>query len=97
LISKEQVLVQDVVAGVGEDGEAFTRPEISKHLEAYDKLVKRRADIYQLMMATRFNKKDVVKPTDSLSDILAQAQEKGFKIEEKPKDLSPNDYQEIKE
>lgn len=59
LITNEGVLVQDVVAGISERGEEFTRPEILKEYEAYDRILKRRNDIYDLMMATRKSRKGI--------------------------------------
>lgn len=86
LIQSEGVLVQDVVAGIAENGEAFYRPEISKNWEAYERVQKKRNEIYDLMLATRKNKKgDDPGTSDTLStmmnDIMSTTD---FVVEEKP-------------
>lgn len=57
LLSDDGVLVQDVFAGVSEEGEVFTRPEVSKNWEAYERVLKKRNEIYDLFVATRKSKK----------------------------------------
>lgn len=88
LIAKEGVPVVDVVAGVAENGQEFYRPEVSKHLDAHDKLVRRRNDIYQLMMATRRDKKSLGNNDEqSLSDVLSNLKNVNFVIDEKPEHI----------
>ena len=70
LLNKEGVMVEDVFAGVSEQGEEFTRPEISKHWEALERAERKRDSIYELMQATRKNKKGEVNQQDSLSDMF---------------------------
>ena len=41
LLSKEEVLVVDVVTGISEQGEEYTHPEVSKTWEAYERVEKR--------------------------------------------------------
>jgi hypothetical protein len=84
LIAKEGVLVIDVIAGATEQGELFYRPEVSKHLEAHDKLTRRRNEVYQLMMATRRDKKGEVDASQSITDILAGIASAEYVIDEKP-------------
>lgn len=57
LVTNQGTLVQDVVAGITENGEEFTRPELLKEYEAYDRILKRRNEIYDLMNATRKSKR----------------------------------------
>lgn len=85
LIAKEGVPVVDVVAGISESGEEFYRPEVSKYFEAYDKASRRRNELYQLMMATRRDRKNDVSQEKSINDILQDAMElDGFVVEERP-------------
>lgn len=91
LVTKEGTLVEDVVAGMNERGEEFTRPEILKEYEAYDKVLRRRNEIYDLMMATRRSKKGIDSGgnDDSWSKTVADVMEGNFDfvIDEKPEDM----------
>lgn len=85
LITKEGVLVTDVVAGVSENGEEFYRPEVSKHWEAYERIEKKRNEIYNLMMATRKDKKDNKNNNnESISQIVGNMLNASYIIDEKP-------------
>ena len=57
LVAKEGMSIVDVVAGIGENGEEYYRPEISKAWELYERATKKRNETYNLMMATRKDKK----------------------------------------
>lgn len=70
LLNKEGVIVEDVFAGVSEDGEVFTKPEVSKYWEAYERVRKKRDEIYDLMQATRKSKKGKEEKEDSLSSYM---------------------------
>lgn len=88
LMSKEGVPIVDVVAGVDEDGNVLMRPEVSKAVEAYDKFTKKRNEIYQLMVATRKDKKIDTSEDLGIHTIIAQAidadENGGFVIDERP-------------
>ena len=89
LLQKEGVLVQDVIAGIAENGQEFTRPEVSKSWEAYERVQKKRNDIYELMVATRKHKKGTGEGTTtslgSFISNLAEAPE--FVVEERPDNI----------
>lgn len=72
LMAKEGVPVVDVVAGIAENGEVYMRPEVSKYWEAYERAYKRRNEAYQLMMATRKDKKDESTDNNSVIQILSE-------------------------
>lgn len=87
LITKEGVLVTDVVAGVSENGDEFYRPEVSKHWEAYERIQKKRNEIYNLMMATRRDNKDKEgSGEDSLTKAMAEMFATDFVVEERPEE-----------
>lgn len=86
LLSKEGILVQEVFAGVSEQGEVYTKPEVSKHWEAYERVQKKRNETYDLMLATRKNKKGETQDSDSLTRMVAEmvANKDSFVVETRP-------------
>lgn len=86
MMAKEGVPVVDVVAGIAENGEIYTRPEVSKYWDAYEKAQKRRNEAYQLMMATRRDRKDDGNSAKSITEIIAEAVTEGqfIEVEERP-------------
>lgn len=97
LLSKEGILVEQVFAGVSEEGEEFTRPEITKNWEAYERVSNRREKIYKLLQATREDKKGgnsgvVNDVAQFVKDLTSNNND--FIIEETPKefiDINPED------
>lgn len=73
LLSGEQVPITDVVAGMTESGEEFTRPEISKAFELYERSLNRKDKILKSMLGTRESKKGNTEETTSISDLLSNA------------------------
>lgn len=73
LMAKEGVSVVEVVAGIAENGEEYYRPEVSKAWELYERASKKRNETYQLMMATRKDKKKDGETSNSIYDTLKQS------------------------
>lgn len=85
LLTKEGVLVTDVVAGIAENGEEFYRPEVSKHWEAYERIEKKRNEIYNLMMATRKDKKGSSEDSGgSISQVFDNMINTDFVVDKRP-------------
>ena len=89
LLSKEEVLVVDVVTGITEQGEEFTHPEVSKTWEAYERVEKKRNNIYDLMMATRkSNKEDKTKDDKTITQIVSEIMDANdFIIDVRPENI----------
>lgn len=89
LMSKEGVPVVEVVAGIAENGEVYTRPEVSKYWEAYERASKKRMEAFALMMATRKDRKGTLEPVRGLTEILADAVADGsfVDVEQRPEEF----------
>lgn len=84
LLAANQTPIEEVVAAVGENGDAYTKPEISKAWEVLERASNRRDKILDTMMATRKAQKGMVQEQSGISDMLSQVYEQDFIIEEKP-------------
>lgn len=86
LLAEEQVLTVDVVTGISEGGETFTHPEVSKTWEAYERVEKKRTNIYEQMLATRkSNKSDRSNVEKSVVQMMSELMnERDFVIDVKP-------------
>lgn len=91
LISEEMLPIQDVVVSVSEDGTPITAPQVSKTIELNERLSRKRANLFNLMKATRKDKKEETEQAQSLTDILAQALDREanqeFIIDVRPENL----------
>lgn len=89
LMAAEGVPVIDVVAGISENGETFTHPEVSKHWDAYERINKKRNEAYQLMLATRKDRKGEDEGGNGFTDFIKDiTQDANFaEIEERPDKL----------
>lgn len=84
LLAAAQTPIEEVVAAVGDNGAAYTKPEISKAWEVLERASNRRDKILDMMMATRKSQKGLVQEHSGINDMLAQVYEQEFIIEEKP-------------
>ena len=88
LMSAEETPITDVVSGMTESGEQFTRPEISKAYEIYERNLNRKERLLDMMMGTRKSKKGDKEQNISVMDLLHGAiDQTEFVIEEKPDDF----------
>ena len=88
LMSSEQVPITQVVAGMTESGEEFSRPEISKAYEIYERNLNRKDRLLESLLGTRKSRKGTDEQTASVQEILSQALESTeFIIEEKPDNI----------
>lgn len=70
-LNKSGELVEEVFAGVSQQGEEFTKPEINKYVDVHDKLARRRNEIYNLLQATRKDKKGQIDTRNELDEIMS--------------------------
>lgn len=89
LLANKRVAIEQVYAGSNEKtGEDFYNEEISKALDLYERHDKQRTRLLDMMLATRRAKVQFKQNTEgSLTDILVQAMNTDFIIEEKPEDI----------
>ena len=88
LISEEQTPITEVIAGMTESGEQYTRPEVSKAYEIYERNLNRKERLLEMMLGTRKSRKGQEDQSDSIQDILASAlNDTEFIIEEKPDNI----------
>lgn len=87
LLAAMQTPIEDVVAGIADNGQEFTRPEISKAWEIYERASNRREKLLESMLGTRRSKKGEVQQDKSLDTLISEVCEQDYVIEEKPEDM----------
>ncbi len=99
LMSQEVNPIQMMVAGMSEDGSPIMQPQVSKTMEAYERASKKRNADYDLLMATRKNKKkDDEDDKSDLMSIIDAAQEDPdfYNIDQRPENMQDADFSEGK-
>ena len=95
LMSQEGHPIQNMVIGMSDNGEAIYQPQVSKAVEAYERFSKKRNADYDLLMATRKNKKgkeDEAGQQDIFSIVEQGQKMDGFyESEKRPEDAEYKD------
>ena len=94
MMAQEGKVLQDVTIGITEDGETYTQPVVSRYLDAWERLSKRRQSILNEMNATRKAKKNEKADNFNEEDLLmkmANGNEDFFKVEERPEKYKKKD------
>lgn len=84
LLAANQTPIEEVVAVVGDDGEAYTKPEISKAWEVLERASNRRDKLLDSLMATRKAKKGMAEEESGIQQMFSQVYDQEFYVEEKP-------------
>ena len=91
LMSREISPIQMVAVGVTEDGAPVEQPQVSKSVEAYETFSKKRNADFNLLMATRKDKKKDDKEEDraDIFSIIEKAQQMPdfYTVEQKPDNI----------
>ena len=94
MMAQEGKVLQDVTMGITEDGETYTQSVVSRYLDAWERLSKRRQSILNEMNATRKAKKNEKADNFNEEDLLmkmANGNEDFFKVEERPEKYKKKD------
>lgn len=95
LMSQETNPIQTMVVGVSDGGDPIEQPQVSKTVEAYERFSKKRNEDYNLLVATRKDKKKdkSEEQKDDIFSIIEKAQETpGFyDIDQRPQDAEYED------
>ena len=86
LLSAEQTPITEVVAGMTESGEQFTRPEISKAYEIYERNLSKKERLLDMMLGTRKSRKGTEEQGSSVMDMLENLHQTEFVIEQTPEE-----------
>lgn len=87
LMNKEQTQIKQEFAGATEQGEVFYKDEISKAFELYQRNWNNKEKILNQLMATRAAKSKLGKEESSVKDILNDALNVDFTVEERPEGI----------
>ena len=96
LMSQETNPIQTMVVGMSDGGDPIEQPQVSKTVEAYERFSKKRNEDYNLLLATRKDKKKD-KGDDQKDDIFSVVEEAestpGFyDIDKRPDNISDADF-----
>jgi len=97
LMSQEVNPIQNVAIGLSEEGEPIYQPQVSKVVEAYERFSKKRNADYNLLMATRKDKKKDIeeeKQADIYSIIEEAQNTEGFFDMDKRPDVQDAEFTE---
>lgn len=87
LMSEEGDILQQVASGSTQQGEIYTQPVVSRYLEAWERLSKRRQAIMDEMLVTRKSRKgikeDPVDESNLIYDIVGR-DKNFFEVEKRP-------------
>lgn len=72
LIQSEVIPISDSIVNITEDGTPIYEKKVSPTIELNERLSKKRANLFNLMKATRKDKKDETNDSVSVSDIFSQ-------------------------
>ena len=87
LMSQEGDVLQEVTMGTTEDGEVYTQPVVSRYLDAWDRLSRRRQSLLDEMLGTRKSRKDLKKDPINEADVITQMMNHDknlLEVEERP-------------
>ena len=87
LMAEEGDILQQVASGSTQQGEIYTQPVVSRYLEAWERLSKRRQAIMDEMMATRKSRKDIKEQPLNEEDIIYNVvgrSDNFFEVEQRP-------------
>ena len=87
MMAQEGKVLQDVTMGITEDGETYTQSVVSRYLDAWERMSKRRQSLLNEMNATRKAKKNEKNDPIDEGDILMKmtsANKDFFEVEERP-------------
>lgn len=98
LMSQETNPIQTMVVGVSDGGDPIEQPQVSKTVEAYERFSKKRNEDYNLLMATRKDKKKD-KGEDQKDDVFtmmekATAAPGFYDIDKRPEGMTDADFKD---
>lgn len=96
LMSQETNPIQTMVVGVSDGGDPIEQPQVSKTIEAYERFSKKRNEDYNLLLATRKDKKKD-KGEDKKDDVFEMMEKAtsspGFyDIDKRPENIQDAEY-----
>lgn len=100
LMAQECSPLQEVVAGIGEDGSPYTQPVVSKYFDAWERMSKRKQSLLNDLEGTRRSKRG--KGNDEMDDaqiiLTTLANNEDFmKVEERPEQFKDLDTSRLNE